>query len=111
MREVGKNNVGTDFLSFPLTTCQCYVGVESICYPALVVSVQPPDSGTMYPWSISSLFWVLLPQSLLQKVEQSAEHLVLVAYLSHIHCSVYMRKEGRKQSMWSISQRCMFPCI
>ena len=64
---------------------------------------QSADAGMTYAWSISSLFWVLLPQSSLQKAEQRAEHLVLVGYLPHIQGSVYKRKEGRKESMWSIS--------
>lgn len=92
MREVGRNKV--NFLSFPLTSCRCYVGVQSICHAVLVISVQLADSGTTYPWSISGLFWVLLPWSLLHKVEQRAKHLVLVGYLSHVQCSVYTRKEG-----------------
>ena len=59
MREVGRNKTGIDFLPFPLTSCQCYVGILSICRPGLV-SVELADSGMTYPWSISSLFVVVL---------------------------------------------------
>ena len=38
MRELGRNKVGIDFLSFLLTSSLLYVGVQSICHPVLVVS-------------------------------------------------------------------------
>ena len=76
MREVGRNKV--NFLSFPLTSCHCYVGVQSICHAVLVISVQLADSGTTYPWSISGLFWVLLTLTLtLTRMSPQDERLLL----------------------------------
>ena len=77
MREAGNNKVGIDFLSFPLTSCQCSRSRVSL----------PPvlDSGMAYPWNTSSHFvFFSFSQSLLQKVEQCAEHLVLISIISSV---------------------------
>ena len=37
VREVGESRVGTASLSFSLTSCRCYVAVESICNVLTVV--------------------------------------------------------------------------
>ena len=71
-REAGRNKVGTDSLPFPLTSCRCCVGAESICRPLPVVSV-----GMTYPWSVSRL----------------------LGFFCH---RVYYRRSSKVLSIWSL---------
>ena len=71
-REAGRYKVGTDSLPFPLTSCRCCVGAESICRPLPVVSV-----GMTYPWSVSRL----------------------LGFFCH---RVYYRRSSKVLSIWSL---------
>ena len=113
MREVGRNKVGTDFLSFPLTSSRLYVGVQSICHPVLD-SVQSSDSDMVYPWSIFSLFgffchraycrrssnvlsiwslWVIFLSTVFCVYEEGRKKIVYVGYLRDAHFCVQVRSE------------------
>ena len=73
IREVIGNKLGIAF--FPivffnviLKLCWSIVNLQFL----LAASVQPPDSVMAYTYSVSVLFWILLPQRLLLKVTQSS---------------------------------------
>ena len=77
----------------------------------MLVSVEQVDSGMTYPWSLSSLVVVvLLPWSLLQKVKQHAEHLVLV-----VICLTYsvpcIRGRNEENSLCGVSLRDAHFCV
>ena len=94
VREVGGKKGGVvPFLpsSLPSLSRRPMRSQRSVCSGALVLSVQPPDSGMTLPQSLSSL--VCFGQSSLQKVEHQAEHQVLICYLAP-RFSVCIRKEA-----------------